>query len=175
MIRTLQLMSFAAAIGLVSIAQAEDKAATTELPSALQALHVANSDLVTESDAHAVRGEGTLRQIKSFSITNASVTGTLVLLEGVVANLDFTQQASDPANPANTSTLKIDGAVGGLWGEIGVNANGGLSFDLRGKGLQETLSIGGPAGGTGGPPGGTGGPPGGGATFTQNFYQIYQP
>lgn len=146
MFRALSLLSVVALFGLTSAAVAEDKAATGQLPAALEAISVATGDIVTEREAHDVRGQY-LYQTKTFDVWG-DATGTINMMEGVLANFKFEQQGYP-------SKLVVEGALGGLEGSIGVNYSGGLSFDFQGKAFQETLDFSG--------------------MFSQNFFQSYNP
>jgi len=152
MIRTLQLLSIAALVGMVSVAQAEDKAATSELPAAIEAIG-ADAAVITQTDAHDVRGQA-LKQSKSFQVWGGTAVGTTNLLEGVMGAFKFVQVVPPPAENEDPSTLVIEGTMGGLEGRIGVNGKGGMSFNLQGKALQETLDFAG--------------------IFSQNFKQSYK-
>lgn len=132
---------------LSTTALANDRAATGELPAALQALGVDQAAVVSNADAHSVRGEG-LIQTKSFSVTGGTAVGTTNLLEGVFGTFSYTKIGDD------MSTLVVEGTFGGLEGTIGVS-DGNLSFQFGGKALQETFDFVG--------------------KFEQSFFQEYTP
>ena len=140
MIRTLQMVSIAALIGMVAIAQAEDKAATSKLPAALQAVGAADSAIVSQTAAQDIRGQA-LGQSKSFRVWGGTAVGTTNLLEGVMGAFKFVQVVPPPRANEDPSTLIIEGTLGGLEGRVGANHAGGLSFQLQGKALSETLDF----------------------------------
>ena len=128
-----------AAVAIVlaaTVAQAEEKAATSALPAALQALG-GEVEVVSAGDAHQVRGQtgGSIWQDKSFSVSNGTAVGTTNLLEGVFGAFTFTQIGDD------MSTLVVEGSFGGLSGNINASADGGLTFEFGGKALQESLDF----------------------------------
>ena len=57
-VRALALIALFASFGFGGIACAEDRAATSELPAALASLGVANTQVVTVSEAQNIRGQG---------------------------------------------------------------------------------------------------------------------
>ncbi|MBC8868776.1 MAG: hypothetical protein H8E44_05135 [Planctomycetes bacterium] len=151
MFRSLSLLSLVAVLSFASITAAEDKAATEQLPAALQAIGAATGDVVTEREAHDVRGHY-MYQTKAFSVWGDAY-GTINLMEGVLANFKFVQIVPPQQPNDDPSMLVVEGAFGGLEGTIGVNYSGGLSFDFQGKALQESLNFSG--------------------MFTQDFFQSY--
>jgi len=64
------------------------------------------------------------------------------------------QVVPPPRANEDPSALIIEGTLGGLKGSVGVNAAGGMSFNLQGKALQESLDFAG--------------------IFSQNFKQSYK-
>lgn len=142
----------------VSLAAAGEpsKAATSELPAALQMVGVSPDSVVSNDAAHKVRGQLFLgdsfdfSQTKSFTITGAVLTkGTTTLLEGVTG--DYTYNLSEVATVngvTKTITLKVEGQFAGLGGGIGVNNDttnpetfGSLNFVVGGKFLNEVLEF----------------------------------
>lgn len=134
-------------LGLVALlfavtAQAGDKAATSELPAALQAIGVDPSQVVSVEKAKEVRGQWAFEtwQTKEFSVTGGVAVGTTALLEGVVGKFTYTQllpggEGIDPAS------LVVEGTFGGLQGLIGLTEGGGLAFNMQGKAFQETFDF----------------------------------
>jgi hypothetical protein len=119
-----------------SFVAADDLAATSELPAALQAMGV--SDVMTAQEAHQVRGKTyNLFQEKSFSIDHGVATGSTTLLEGVFGTFKYVDfQNGD----AQGTSLTIEGTFGGLTGSIGATSNG-LEFNVLGKALQESIDF----------------------------------
>jgi len=66
-----RLLCVLAILGLATIAQAGEQAATAQLPAALQAVGATNGDVMTEKEAHDVRAQWwwgpSLTQYKSFA------------------------------------------------------------------------------------------------------------
>ena len=153
MFRSLSLLSLVALLSFASVTAAEEQAATGQLPAALQAIGAATGDVVTEREAHDVRGQY-MYQTKAFDVWGDAY-GTINLMEGVLANFKFVQIVPPQQPNDDPSKLVVEGALGGLEGTIGVNYAGGLSFDFAGKAFQETLNFSG--------------------MFSQNFYQSYSP
>jgi hypothetical protein len=138
-------VSLALAFALVATAtvtMAEEKAATQELPAALQALAVQSDSVVSVKEAQEVRGQWVYEtwQEKEFSVTGGVAVGTTNIIEGVVGAFTFTQlvPGGDGIDPAS---LVVEGTFGGLQGIIGVTADGGLAFNMQGKAFQETLDF----------------------------------
>ena len=119
--------------GAVSVVQAEEKAATSTLPAALQVMDVDQSQVLSADQAKAVRGHGVgaspLSQLKQFAIAGQAA-GVVTLLEGVFAQFEF----------ANADGLKVTGTFGGLQTWIGVQ-EGELFIGTAGKALQETFEF----------------------------------
>jgi hypothetical protein len=131
-----RVLCLVALLGLATVARASEPAATAELPAALQAVGVANSDVVTEQQAHDVRGEcvpPTLTQNMSFSVTNGKAVGTITLLEGVFGGFSY-------ANGNKSESLNVSGMFGGSSGSIGSTGNG-VAFEFAGKAVQQTLDF----------------------------------
>jgi hypothetical protein len=168
--------ALALVIGIVgaSMANAGEprKAATSDLPAALQMVGISQDSVVSRDAAHKVRGQLFLgdafdfSQSKTFGVTGAIAKGTTNLLEGVTGNYQYslTETAGTPALPAGvtkTITLLVDGQFAGLGGGIGVNNNtadttnfGSLNFVVGGKFLNEALEF-------------------QGGTFSQTFQQNF--
>ncbi|HUT12752.1 MAG TPA: hypothetical protein VMY42_19810 [Thermoguttaceae bacterium] len=133
-------LSIAAMLMMVSITVAEEQAATSQLPAALQAIGVDETGVVSAEQAHQVRGrsyEYYLLQEKSFSISHGVATGTTNLLEGVFGNFKYV----DFSNGGESGTsLTVEGTFGGLTGSIGVT-DSGLEFTMLGKAFQESFDF----------------------------------
>jgi len=159
--------------GLVgaSIANAGEpsKAATSELPAALQMVGASQDHVVSRDAAHKVRGQLFLgdafdfNQVKTFAVTAGVSKGTVGLMEGVMGNYQYSlTETADLGNGVNkTITLLVDGQFAGLGGGIGVNNDtadmstfGSLNFVVGGKFLNEALEF-------------------QGGQFTQNFTQNF--
>jgi hypothetical protein len=120
-------------LGLASFAAAEDKAATAQLPAALQAMGVVDGDLVSEAEASAVRGQSySFEQHKLFRV-EGTASGTITLIEGMIGNI---QAASASEGEAQAT----EALFGGLEGHVSVGSDG-ISFELQGKALQEVLDF----------------------------------
>jgi len=113
---------------------ADDQAATSELPAALQQLGVSETSVVSVEEAAEVRGEGgyyNLRQSLDFSIWEGAAVGSTTLLEGVLGNFAFD----------NGEGFQAEGVFGGLYGHIGGWPGGSLKFDLQGKAVNTTIDF----------------------------------
>ena len=133
------VIGFSFCLGLFSaaVAQAETPAATGSMPDALQALGVTQADLVSEEDAHQVRGQGgdfiPFSQILQFEIAGGTAVGVTTLFEGVIGQFIF----------VNDKGHEVQATFGGVEGTIG-SVDGNLVFQLSGKALQETFEFVGP-------------------------------
>ena len=145
------------------------KAATSDLPAALQMVGVSQESVVSSDAAHKVRGLLFLgdtfdfSQTKTFTVTGSVATGTVTLLEGVTGDYEYnlTETAALPGGITKTITLSVEGQFAGLGGGIGINNDttdlatfGSLNFVVGGKFLNEELTF-------------TGG------QFAQNFQQHF--
>lgn len=119
--------------GAASVVQAEEKAATSTLPAALQVMDVDQSQVLSAEQAQAVRGQGCggcpLSQVKQFAIAGQAA-GVTTLLEGVFASFEY----------VNADGLQVSGTFGGLETWLGVQ-NGELYIGTAGKAFQETFEF----------------------------------
>ncbi|MBC8871086.1 MAG: hypothetical protein H8E44_16800 [Planctomycetes bacterium] len=118
--------------------KADEQAATSELPAALQQMGISETSVVSVNEAAQVRGEGGnyhfgggLRQSLDFSIWGGAATGSTTLLEGVLGNFAFD----------NGAGFQAEGVFGGLSGHIGSSPGGSLRFDLQGKAVNTTIDF----------------------------------
>jgi hypothetical protein len=130
-----------------SVTLAENPAATSELPAALQAIG-AQSAVVTADEAHQVRGKTFfLDQKKGFEIDHGVATGSTALLEGIFGTFESIDFQNGGTGGDSITTM---GTFGGLTGGINQTANG-LDFEVLGKALSESIDFSG--------------------KFSQDFYQ----
>jgi hypothetical protein len=136
--RFVPLASFLLASAFSAVANADDQAATSKLPAALQQLGVSEASVVSADEAAQVRGEGGnyhflggLKQSLDFSISNGSAIGNTTLLEGVLGNFTYD----------NGEGFTAEGVFGGLSGHIGGWSGGSLKFDLQGKAVNTTIDF----------------------------------
>ena len=132
---------------------AEDLAATSEAPAALQALGAV--EIVSVDEAEAVRGQcynlPDFWQDKDFTIgaTSGYATGTISLFEGVIATFEYNKLATVVGEDGSSEmlALNVSGNIGGLTGTIGVGQDalsptfGELSWFTAGKSLSETTEF----------------------------------
>ena len=123
---------------LSAAVNADEPAATSELPAALQQLGISETSVVSVDEAAEVRGEGGnyhfrggLRQSLDFSIWDGAAAGTTTLLEGVLGNFAFD----------NGAGFQAEGVFGGLSGHIGSSPSASLNFDLQGKAVNTTIDF----------------------------------
>ena len=125
--------SLLAVATLSSFTWAEEPASTTELPAALAAVGYDQAVVISDDEAHTIRGTSKslvpIFQAKQFQVVGEAV-GTTTLLEGVFGQFVYKGQ----------NGLEVQATFGGLNGEIAVS-DGSLHFDIRGKALQETLQF----------------------------------
>jgi hypothetical protein len=128
-----------ALVVLASVAQGADKAATSELPVGLQALHIADSAVITEEAARTIRGQSLSPSpfLMDFGFDLGLSAGAGGLLEDRFANFAF-EFFGDA--PPGGSALTLEGTLGGLTGSLGGTA-GGLTFELSGKAFQESFQF----------------------------------
>lgn len=146
------------------------KAATSDLPAALQMAGISQENVVSSEAAHKVRGQLFLgdtfdfSQTKTFTVTGSVAKGSVTLLEGVTGDYEYTltETATLPGGVTKTIMLSVEGQFAGLGGGIGINNDttdlatfGTLNFVVGGKFLNEELEF-------------TGG------QFTQNFQQHFK-
>ncbi len=136
--RFVPLAGFLMASAFSAAANADERAATTRLPAALQQLGISETSVVSANEAAQVRGEGGnyhfrggLKQSLDFSISNGNAIGTTTLLEGVLGNFAFD----------NGEGFQAEGVFGGLDGHIGGWPGGSLKFDLGGKAVNTTIDF----------------------------------
>jgi len=140
----------------VAAAGEPGKAATSELPAALQMAGITQDNVVSRDAAHKVRGQlflgdaFTFSQTKSFDITGAISKGTTTLLEGFTGDYQYSlTEVADLGNGVTkTITVLVDGQFAGLGGGIGVNNDttdlatfGSLNFVIGGKFFNEALEF----------------------------------
>jgi hypothetical protein len=117
---------------------AEDPAATDQLPAALSQLGVSHDSVVSQQEAHQIRGRTYyLFQKKEFDVAHGVATGSTALLEGVFGqfeSIDFQNGGS------GGDSITIMGTFGGLTGGLNQTSNG-LTFDVLGKALQESIDF----------------------------------
>ena len=124
-----------AVVSMASVTLAEDAAATSELPAALSAVGFEATEVLSDEEAHTIRGTGSksngipIFQLKQFQVVGEAA-GTTTLLEGVFGQFAFEGQ----------NGLAAQGTFGGLHGSIAVS-EGNLYFDFKGKAFQETLQF----------------------------------
>jgi len=140
----------------VAAAGEPGKAATSELPAALQMMGISQDAVVSRDAAHKVRGQLFLgnsfdfTQTKTFDVTGAIASGTTTLLEGFTGDYQYsmTEVADLGGGITKTITLLVDGQFAGLGGGIGVNNDttdlstfGSLNMVVGGKFLNEVLNF----------------------------------
>lgn len=132
------VLSLVLLLSMVSFTLAEDSAATAELPAALQALGVSQDAVVSEGQAHQVRGQWfDLVQSKSFSIDHGVSTGSTALLEGMFGTFESIDFQNGGSGGDSITTM---GTFGGLTGGINQTSNG-LNFEVLGKALSESINF----------------------------------
>jgi hypothetical protein len=131
------------------------KAATSELPAALQMAGISQSSVVANNEAHQVRGQALIgggidfSQIKEFEFTGVG-SGTAQLLEGITATIRYSinEEMVLPDGTFKTITLEVEGDFAGLGGNIGINNDinagaerGSLNWLIGGKLFSENLNF----------------------------------
>jgi hypothetical protein len=132
------VLSIALLLTTASFVMADDSAATSQLPASLQALGVSQDSVVSQQEAHQVRGRTFyLLQHKDFDVNHGVATGSTSLLEGVFGqfeSIDF-QNGGEGGD-----SITIMGTFGGLTGSLNQTSNG-LTFDALGKALSESIDF----------------------------------
>lgn len=162
--RAMLFSSCALTFLVAGVLSADDRAATSQLPGALQALGITGRQVASVDQAHQVRGQGGCVVVRCNPRPNCSppppppppsncqpcqgggvyqsksfavtgtATGQVVLMEGVVGEFQHSNQSS------GNGTV-VQGQFGGLSGTLGSDSNGNLAFAVGGKALQETVTF----------------------------------
>jgi hypothetical protein len=131
------------------------KAATSDLPAALQMAGISQSSVVASGEAHQVRGQALIgggidfSQIKEFELTGTG-SGTSQMLEGITASFTYSinEEIILDDGTLKTISLEVVGDFAGLAGNIGINNDinaaserGSLHWLIGGKLFSENLNF----------------------------------
>jgi hypothetical protein len=141
MIRIASLLSLATIVCLVSVATAEEKAATSKLPAALQALGSAQGQVVTKEAASRVRGQGCV--IVPRHPTFTQVNQITIQGEGTVEVTKIVGLVGQAVATGGGGTIQAQ--FGGMTGTVaaGTDHHGAaaISWNISGAGAIEHATI----------------------------------